>query len=225
LNPQETSEALGKKKGAATASAAVSATDLKATTAAPKKTTLRDSFATARDALCDWIASTITKRDEKKMRSLGLISDNEEDVRLPGSDSRPNPPTGFTVMFAAFLYRGLSLPAHEFLWCLLFSYGIHLWQLTPNSILHLAIFITICEAFLGIDPHWGLWKIFFAKRSSGSSGPCITGGIGFVVRKEVNYFNFPMKESIQGWRSKWFYLRDQPAPGHITGLPRLVDVL
>ncbi|KAK1631089.1 hypothetical protein QYE76_005404 [Lolium multiflorum] len=68
-------------------------------------------------------------------------------------------------MFAAFLFRGLSLPAHEFLRSLLFFYGIQLWQLTPNSILHLSIFITVCEAFLGIEPHWGLWrKIFYVKR-------------------------------------------------------------
>jgi hypothetical protein len=54
--------------------------------------------------------------------------------------------------------------------------------MTPNFILHLAIFITICEAFLGIDPHWGLWKkIFFVKRYSGSSGPYIIGGVSFVV--------------------------------------------
>jgi hypothetical protein len=57
------------------------------------------------------------------------------------------------VMFMSFLYRGLSLPAHEFLRCLLHVYEIQLWQLTPNSMLHLAIFITLCEAFLGIEPH------------------------------------------------------------------------
>jgi hypothetical protein len=74
-----------------------------------KKVALRAATAAARDTQCDWIASTITKRDEKKMRSLGLISDEEGDVRLPGSDSRPNPPAGFTVMFSAFLYRGMSL--------------------------------------------------------------------------------------------------------------------
>jgi hypothetical protein len=99
------------------------------------------------------------------MRSLGLISDDEKDVRFPGSESRPNPPAGFIVMFSAFLFHGLSLPAHEFLWCLLFSYGIQLWRLTPNSVLHLAIFITICEAFLGIDPHWGLWKKDFLRQT------------------------------------------------------------
>jgi hypothetical protein len=100
-------------------------------------------------------------------------------------------------MFCAFLFHGLSLPSHEFLRFLLFSYGIQLWQLMPNSILHLAIFIIVCEAFLGIDPHWGLWKkVFFVKRHSGGSGPYVVGGANFIVRKEVNYFNFPMRESV-----------------------------
>jgi hypothetical protein len=104
--------------------------------------------------------------------------------------------------------------------------GIQLWQLTPNSILHHAIFITTCEAFLGIDPHWGLQKkIFFVKRYSGSNGLYIIGGVVFLVRKEVNYFNFPMREFVQGWRSKWFYLRDQSTSGGNTGLPKFVDVL
>jgi hypothetical protein len=79
------------------------------------------------------------------------------------------------------------------------SYGIQLWQLTPNSILHLSIFITVCEAYLGIDTHWGLWrKIFYVKRHSGNDGPHVVVGVGFIVRKEVNYFNFPMRESVQG---------------------------
>jgi hypothetical protein len=136
-----------KKRNTASSGATTSATCSKAIAAAPK------TIAAARDAQRDWTTSNITKRDEKNMRSLGLISDDEKDVRFPGSESRQNPPAGFIVMFSAFLFHGLSLPAHEFLWCLLFSYGIQIWQLTPNSVLHLAIFITICEAFLGIDPH------------------------------------------------------------------------
>ncbi|KAM0896290.1 hypothetical protein ACQ4PT_023301 [Festuca glaucescens] len=207
---------MGKKK----ITASSSATGPKATGAAQK------SSAAGKDPQCDWTGSTITKRDEKRMRSLGLISSDEKDVLFAGSDSHPNPPAGFIVMFSAFLFRGLSLPAHEFLRCLLFSYGIQLRQLTPNSILHLTIFITVCEAFLGIDPHWGPWKkIFFVKRHSGKNGPYVVGGVGFVVRKEVNYFNFPMKEFVQGWRSKWFYLRDRPASGHRSDLPEFTDVL
>jgi hypothetical protein len=119
----------------------------------------------------DWPVSTTTKRDEKKARSLGIISSDEGNVILPGAISRPNPPAGFSVMFLSFLYRGLSLPAHKFLRHLLRVYEIQLWQLAPNSILHLAIFITLCEAFLGIEPHFGLWKkIFFVKRYNCSGG-------------------------------------------------------
>ncbi|KAK1627149.1 hypothetical protein QYE76_001464 [Lolium multiflorum] len=171
-------------------------------------------------------ASAISNRDINKLHALGFISASEEDICLPGSVTRPKPPKGFTVMFAAFLFRGLSLPAHEFLRSLLFFYGIQLWQLTPNSILHLSIFITVCEAFLGIEPHWGLWrKIFYVKHHNDSNGPPVVGGVGFVVRKEVDYFDYPMKESVQGWRNKWFYLRDPAVSGRRSNLPPFDDVL
>ncbi|KAK1627882.1 hypothetical protein QYE76_002197 [Lolium multiflorum] len=174
----------------------------------------------------DWSASAISNRDINKLRSLGFISASEDDIRLPGAVSRPKPPKGFTVMFSAFLFRGLSLPAHEFLRSLLYFYGIQLWQLTPNSILHLSIFVAVCEAFLGIDPHWGLWrKIFYVKRHNDSNGPPVVGGVGFVVRKEVDYLDYPMKESVQGWRNKWFYLRDPSVSGRCSNLPPFEDKL
>jgi hypothetical protein len=89
-----------------------------------KGTTSSGAAASAVEANLDWKASTISKRDENKLRSLGLISFVESDFAHTGSASRPKPPKGFVVMFSAFLYRGLSLPVHEFLYCLLFSYGI-----------------------------------------------------------------------------------------------------
>ncbi|KAK1604071.1 hypothetical protein QYE76_027744 [Lolium multiflorum] len=172
----------------------------------------------------DWLASSITKRDEKRARSLGLVSSDEGNVILPGAISRPNPPAGFTVVFLSFLYRGLSLPAHEFLLRLLRTYEIQLWQLTPNSILHVVVFITLCGAFLGIEPHFGLWKkIFYVKRYSSSNGSFVIGGVGFVARSEVNYFSFPMRESVQGWRLKWFYVKDSLTTE--SQFPRFADVL
>ena len=160
------------------------------------------------------------------MQKMGFLSRAEGDVILPGADARPNPPPGFTVIFLAYLLRGLSLPAHEFLRCLLFTYGIQLWQLTPNALLHLAIFITVCESFLGIEPHFGLWKkVFFLKRHGNDQGPFVIGGIGFSVRAEVKWFKFPMRESVQDWRQKWFYVRNKSAPYSRAGLPTFEDVL
>jgi hypothetical protein len=71
-----------------------------------------------------------------------------------------------------------------------------------------------------------LWrKIFYVKRHNGNDGPPIVGGVGFVVRKEADYLDFPMKESVQGWRQKWFYLRDIPVAGRRSNFPSFEDVL
>ena len=45
---------------------------------------------------------------------------------------------------------------------LLFFWGIQLHHLTPDSILHIAIFVQLCEAFLGIHPHFDLFKSLFS---------------------------------------------------------------
>jgi hypothetical protein len=113
-------------------------------------------------------------------------------------------------MFLSFQLRGLSLLAHEFLCGLLFVYGVQLHQLTPNSLLHIACFVTLCEAFLGIDPHWILWMYLFRLRPSGSLAkiPELIGAIVFV-RSELQYLEFQMAQSVQGWRQKWFYTKDQ----------------
>jgi hypothetical protein len=83
-------------------------------------------------------------------------------------------------MFLAFLLRGFSLPAHEFLHGLIFLYDVQLHQLTPNSLLHIACFITLCEAFLGVDPHWVLWKYLFRLHPSGSKDEILDLG-GAIV--------------------------------------------
>jgi hypothetical protein len=83
-------------------------------------------------------------------------------IIYPRDEAIPASSAGYRVMFFAFLVRGLSLPAHEFLCGLLFVYGVQLHQLTPNFLLHIACFITLCEAFLGIDPTGFFGSISFA---------------------------------------------------------------
>jgi hypothetical protein len=47
----------------------------------------------------------------------------------------------------------LALPTSNFFRGLLYFYGIQIHHLNPNSIAHVAIFVYLCEAFLGIEPH------------------------------------------------------------------------
>jgi hypothetical protein len=112
-----------------------------------------------------WVPFDIKQKDLDKAQVDGLISDDDQ-VTFPSTKRIPKPSSGFRVMFFAFLLRGLSLPAHEFLRGLLFVYGVQLHQLTPNSILYIACFITLCESFLGIEPHFLLWKFLFRLRPS-----------------------------------------------------------
>jgi hypothetical protein len=116
-----------------------------------------------------WIPSAFDDADLKKANREGFMSESLEIV-FPSTEAIPSLPAGFWVMFLTFLLCGFSLPAHEFLHGLLFVYGVQLHQLRPNSLLHIACFITLCEAFLGIDPHCVLCKYLFRLRTSGSKG-------------------------------------------------------
>jgi hypothetical protein len=99
-----------------------------------------------------WTASVFDEADLKKVNKEGFLAESMEIV-FPSTEVIPAPPPGFRVMFLDFLLHGFSLPAHEFLHGLLFVYGVQLHQLTPNSLLHIACLITLCEAFLGVNPH------------------------------------------------------------------------
>jgi hypothetical protein len=112
-----------------------------------------------------WVPSTFEESDLKKAKNDGFLPEAAQ-IIFPSEEHVPSSPEGYRVMFLSFLLRGLSLPAHKFLRGLLFVYDVQLHQLTPNSILHIACFITLCESFLGIDPHWVLWRFLFRLRPS-----------------------------------------------------------
>jgi hypothetical protein len=100
------------------------------------------------------------------------------------------PRIGYRVTFVDHLICGLSTPIHEFLRGLLFIYGLQLHQLTPNSILHFSIFITLCECFLGTHPNWGMWKrIFYILRNNSHNTNYNVGGVVICIRSDVDYFD------------------------------------
>jgi hypothetical protein len=143
------------------------------------------------------------------MREEGFLAESA-DVHFPSTKIIPELPEGYQVMFLAFLLRGFCFPAHEFLCGFLFVYGVQLHQLTPNSLLHIACFITLCEVFMGIDPHWGLWKFLFrwCPNATKEEVHNLSGAI-VSVRSESQYLAFNLSELVQGQRQKWFYIKDQ----------------
>ncbi|KAK1617190.1 hypothetical protein QYE76_022707 [Lolium multiflorum] len=156
----------------------------------------------------EWERSKISAQDINLLKKLGLSK--KDALRFPSEESYPTPPIGYRVSFVDHLIRGLSAPIHSFLRGLLFMYGLQLHHLTPNSILHISIFITLCESFLGVQPNWALWKRIFLLRRNGSHNIAYNiGGVVICVRPDVEYFNVKFPDSVQGWRKRWLYVREE----------------
>ncbi|KAK1696179.1 hypothetical protein QYE76_012876 [Lolium multiflorum] len=156
----------------------------------------------------EWERSKISPQDNNLLKKLGL-SKKKDALRFPGEESYPTPPIGYRVSFVDHLIRGLSAPIHEFLRGLLFVYGLQLHHLTPNSILHISIFITLCECFLGVQPSWARWKRIFFIRPNGSHNVTYNiGGVVICIRPDVEYFDVKFPDSVQGWRRRWLYVRE-----------------
>jgi hypothetical protein len=72
--------------------------------------------------------------------------------------------------------------------------------------------VTLCESFLGIEPHFLLWRSIFRLRPNVAlSRKPELGGAVVLVRPEAQYLKFSMAASVQGWRTKWFYIKDRKA--------------
>jgi hypothetical protein len=112
-------------------------------------------------------------------------------------------------MFTRFAERGLSLPASDFFKGLLGYYGIEYLNHNPSGIFHTAVFIHFCEAFLGIKPHWILFRKFFrVKPQPSATNPRVVGGAGIQMREDAaeQYLSYKLIDSNQDWKAKWFYV-------------------
>jgi hypothetical protein len=103
----------------------------------------------------------------------------------------------------------LALPTCSFFRGLLYFYGIELQHLNPNSICHISIFIHFYEAFLGIEPHWALFRYFFrVKPQPTSKNPSAIGVAGIQLRQHASekYISYKFPSNIPGWKQQWFYI-------------------
>lgn len=106
----------------------------------------------------EWVESVSSKEEINRLVFDDIIVDRESARWRPATDeSFPTPMTHELVVFVDYFLRGFGVPIHPFLHDLIHYYGINLCHLHPNSILQVAIFIHLCEAFLGIHPHFNLF--------------------------------------------------------------------
>jgi hypothetical protein len=131
--------------------------------------------------------------------------------RVPKDPVFPTPVEGYVVSFVAFYERGFGMPPHQFIRSLQWYYGLELHHLTPSGVLLIVAFVTLCEAYLGIDPDLDLLKYFFHVHCLQDPKVELTISGGAVIHVKLGhiknpYLEIPMPRSMKRCRNKWFYL-------------------
>jgi hypothetical protein len=111
----------------------------------------------------------------------GFLREKEMNLRRPAAgDPYPTEKNPDEIpMFARFVECGLAVPTSDFFKGLLRYYGIEYLNLNPNDIFHVSMFVHFCEAFVGIKPHWVLFRKFFrVKPQPSTNDPRVGEGAG-----------------------------------------------
>ena len=85
-------------------------------------------------------------------------------------------------------------------------------HLTPNSFIHISMFVYLCEAFLGIEPHFELFRfLFHLKPQQNRFVLDVVGGAGLQLRqrKDRVYIPYNLSNKVIEWKPKWFYVENQ----------------
>jgi hypothetical protein len=111
-----------------------------------------------------WWQSKCSEKDLLRLVAEGLLQEKSMlDWRPAGKDECSFEFIGVTICFSLFAGWGLALPPSNFFHGLLHFYTLNLFHLNPNSIVHLSIFVHLCEAFLGIQTHFNLSCYFSSE--------------------------------------------------------------
>ena len=155
-----------------------------------------------------WEPSKCSESDLESLVKQGFLSSKSVIQWRPAlGDVHPYENTGEIVGFLPFFERGLGLPCSNFFSGLLYYYGIQLHPLTPNSLVHISIFVHLCEAFLGIEPHFKLFRLFFHLKPQPSSTRLdVVGGAGIQLRQRMDrvYIPYKLSHKVVDWKPKWF---------------------
>jgi hypothetical protein len=168
----------------------------------------------------EWKKLKTKTEDQPALLNSGFIREKEMDSwRAAAGDPYPMEKSEDEIpMFVRFAERGLALPASDFFKGLLGYYDVEYVNLNPNSIFHTAVFIHFCEVFLGIKPHWILFRKFFrVKPQPSASNPRVVGEAGIQMWEDATeqYLRYKLIDSNQGWKARWFYITN-----HHPGLPK-----
>ena len=129
---------------------------------APRKSKAKTQVEEVPDLAKGWKKCKMTETDVQELENIKMLQSQALIQWRPAKgQDRPYEGTHGTVLFRDFVECSLAVPISDFFQALLQFWGIQLHHLTPQSIPHLSIFTHLCEAFLGILPHFHFFQHFF----------------------------------------------------------------
>ena len=141
----------------------------------------------------------------------------------PEGEILPAPEEGERVIFRSHLMRGLGLPTSGFFRSFLEFHGLQPHHLTPNTVVLLSAFATLCEGFLGVLPTIELWgKFFSSKLDTHVAGVPAQCGAFIAMRRSTADNPFPaitLIKSVKMWQRSYFYVKSVAPDGDWVNLP------
>ncbi|KAI4990591.1 hypothetical protein ZWY2020_038954 [Hordeum vulgare] len=179
-----------------------------------------------------WLGSDVDEGLIDALRHHRLLPPaSQVSVRLPSSETSPAPVAGEVLVFVEHFYRGFGLPTSSFAEWLQF-FGLQPHHLAPNAILQLAVFVVLCEGFVGIEPRVDLWcSLFFFKQQSiameksvveklKGPRPMTPCGAALVHHRPKSSFpQMPLQDSIKHWQKGFFYVRSADPAQDTLNMP------
>ena len=120
----------------------------------------------------------------------------------------PTPRSDELIAFQDYFFHGFGVPIHPFLHGLIDYYGVSLCNLSLNPILHIAIFINLCESYLGILSHFDLFRHFFYLKIRGPRSRVV--GSAYLQLWDgmaSQYIAILLNTNVKYWACRWFYIR------------------
>jgi hypothetical protein len=119
----------------------------------------------------EWKKAKLKTEDLLTLVNSGFLREKEMDLwHTATGDPYPMKKNLDEIpMFARFVECGLTLPVSDFFKEMLRYYNIKYLNLNPNGIFHVSIFVHFCEAFVGIQPRWILFRKFFQVKPQPST--------------------------------------------------------
>ncbi len=147
------------------------------------------------------------EEDIKKLREARYLTAEILHRLPPRGQAVPTPEPNESVVFVSHFLRGLGLALDPFVRGLMFYYGLNFHDLAPDSFLHITTSIVVCEAFLRVTPHFGLWlKTFEVKPKLDEGQHAARGGASIRKMTGAAWPKGSIPEVSGLWQQEWFYI-------------------